>query len=107
MRSDLRFLFSVLLSFLIVQHETAKDGARSSHLRLSVFCTINLFPKVPLIIVVFILFGAFMVFVGNGTPSPLNLQVRIARFFRFSGIDSSSLHMAENGVSDVMLLLSI
>ncbi|TQE00023.1 hypothetical protein C1H46_014401 [Malus baccata] len=38
-------------------------------------------------------------FVANGTPSLLKSQVRIARFFRFSGIDSSSLHVAENGVS--------
>ncbi|TQD99589.1 hypothetical protein C1H46_014815 [Malus baccata] len=48
---------------------------------------------------VFILFGAFMAFVANGTPSLLESQVRIARFFRFSGIDSSSLHVGENGLS--------
>ncbi|KAB2627864.1 hypothetical protein D8674_032659 [Pyrus ussuriensis x Pyrus communis] len=47
-------------------------------------------------------FGAFMVFVANGTPSPLNSQVRIARFFSFLWyFDSSSLHVAENGVSVV------
>ncbi|RXH86916.1 hypothetical protein DVH24_022189, partial [Malus domestica] len=33
------------------------------------------------------------------TESLLKSHVRIARFFRFSGIDSSSLHVAENGVS--------
>ncbi|TQD79833.1 hypothetical protein C1H46_034613 [Malus baccata] len=46
-----------------------------------------------------LILGAFMVFVANRTPSPLNSHVRIARFFRFSGIYSSSLHVAENGVS--------
>lgn len=44
-------------------------------------------------------FGAFPVFVLDGTPSPLKSQARIARFFRSSGIDSSSLPVAENGVS--------
>ncbi|KAM1230506.1 hypothetical protein ACFX2I_040649 [Malus domestica] len=81
---------AVDLSFWIVQHETAiKDRARSPHLRLTFFRTINLFSK----------FGAFPVFVLDGTPSPLKSQARIARFFRSSGIDSSSLPVAENGVS--------
>ncbi|KAK6260766.1 XPG [Theobroma cacao] len=69
------------LSFWIVQHETAiKNRARNPHLRLTFFRTINLFSK----------FGAFPVFVLDGTPSPLKSQARIARFFRFSGIDTST-----------------
>lgn len=38
-------------------------------------------------------------FVIDGTPSPLKSQARIARFYRSSGIDSSSLPVAEDGVS--------
>lgn len=44
-------------------------------------------------------FGAFPVFVVDGTPSPLKSQARIARFFRGSGIDLSGLPVAEEGVS--------
>ena len=44
-------------------------------------------------------FGAFPVFVIDGTPSPLKSQARIARFFRASGIDLSDLPVAEEGVS--------
>ncbi|PON85199.1 XPG/Rad2 endonuclease [Trema orientale] len=78
------------LSFWIVQHETAiKASARKPHLRLTFFRTINLFSK----------FGAFPVFVIDGTPSPLKSQTRIARFYRFSGVDLPSLPAAEDGVS--------
>lgn len=35
----------------------------------------------------------------DGTPSPLKSKARIARFFRMSGIDLSSLPVAEEGVS--------
>lgn len=44
-------------------------------------------------------FGAYPVFVLDGTPSPLKSQARIMRFFRSSGIDLSSLPEAEKGVS--------
>lgn len=78
------------LSYWIVQHETAiKSNIRNPHLRLTFFRTINLFSR----------FGAFPVFVVDGTPSPLKSQMRIARFFRGSGIDISSLPVAEEGVS--------
>ncbi|XP_062090222.1 flap endonuclease GEN-like 1 [Humulus lupulus] len=81
---------AVDLSFWIVQHETAiKAGARNPHLRLTFFRTINLFSK----------FGAFPVFVIDGTPSPLKSKTRIARFYRSSGIELSSLPVAEDGVS--------
>ncbi|GLT84493.1 hypothetical protein SLE2022_027180 [Rubroshorea leprosula] len=71
---------AVDLSFWIVQHETAiKAYCRNPHLRLTFFRTINLFSK----------FGAFPVFVVDGTPSPLKSQTRIMRFFCPSGIDSS------------------
>lgn len=42
-------------------------------------------------------FGAFPVFVIDGTPSPLKSQARIARFFRASGIDLSDFPVAEEG----------
>ncbi|KAM5555081.1 flap endonuclease GEN-like 1 [Rosa sericea] len=81
---------AVDLSLWIVQHETAiKARARSPHLRLTFFRTINLFAK----------FGAFPVFVVDGNPSHLKSQARTARFFRSSGIDSSSLPVAEDGIS--------
>lgn len=78
------------LSFWIVQHNNAiKTPVKKPHLRLTFFRTINLFSK----------FGAFPVFVVDGTPSPLKSQARIARFFRSSGIESTSLPVAEEGVS--------
>ncbi|CAK7347995.1 unnamed protein product [Dovyalis caffra] len=82
---------AVDLSYWIVQHETAIKGThvRQPHLRLTFFRTINLFSK----------FGVFPVFVVDGTPSPLKSQARIARFFRFSGVDVSGLSVAEEGVS--------
>ncbi|KAL3536885.1 hypothetical protein ACH5RR_000251 [Cinchona calisaya] len=81
---------AVDLSYWIVQHETAIKGYfRHPHLRLTFFRTINLFSK----------FGAFPVFVVDGTPSPLKSQARILRFFRASGIDLSSLPVAEESVS--------
>ncbi|KAK2974760.1 hypothetical protein RJ640_027121 [Escallonia rubra] len=81
---------AVDLSYWIVQQETAvKTHIRNPHIRLTFFRTINLFAK----------FGAFPVFVVDGTPSPLKSQARIARFFRLSGIDSLSLPVAEEGVS--------
>jgi flap endonuclease GEN len=46
----------------------------------------------------FLQFGALPVFVVDGTPSPLKSKARIARFFRFSGVDVSGLPVAE-GVS--------
>jgi len=39
------------------------------------------------------------VFIVDGTPSPLKSQARIARFFRSSGIESTSLPVAAEGVS--------
>ncbi|XP_038876412.1 flap endonuclease GEN-like 1 isoform X2 [Benincasa hispida] len=81
---------AVDLSFWIVQHETAiKSSARSPHLRLTFFRTITLFAK----------FGAFPVFVVDGTPSPLKSKARIARFFRLSGIDTSDLPKVEDRIS--------
>ncbi|KAL1217119.1 Flap endonuclease GEN-like 1 [Cardamine amara subsp. amara] len=81
---------AVDLSFWIVQHETAVKGfALKPHLRLTFFRTINLFSK----------FGAYPVFVVDGTPSPLKSQARISRFFRSSGIDNSSLPVIKDGVS--------
>lgn len=47
----------------------------------------------------FLQFGAFPVFVIDGTPSPLKSRARIARFYRSSGIDLSSLPEIEDGVS--------
>ncbi|KAJ6675444.1 FLAP ENDONUCLEASE FAMILY MEMBER [Salix viminalis] len=81
---------AVDLSYWIVQHETAFKAThvRKPHLRLTFFRTINLFSK----------FGALPVFVVDGTPSPLKSRARIARFFRFSGVDVSGLLVAE-GVS--------
>ncbi|KAL6569459.1 hypothetical protein OROMI_013973 [Orobanche minor] len=78
------------LSYWIVQHETAIKGCtRKPHIRLTFFRTINLFSK----------FGAYPVFVLDGTPSPLKSQARILRFFRSSGIDVSGLPEVEEGVS--------
>ncbi|KAL4567112.1 hypothetical protein LXL04_022686 [Taraxacum kok-saghyz] len=74
------------LSYWIVQHETAiKVHTRNPHLRLTFFRTINLFSK----------FGAFPVFVVDGTPSPLKSHARIMRFFQASGIDLSSLPVSD------------
>ncbi|XP_061339946.1 flap endonuclease GEN-like 1 [Gastrolobium bilobum] len=81
---------AVDLSFWIVQHENAiKNHARKPHLRLMFFRTINLFSK----------FGAFPVFIVDGTPSPLKSHARISRFFRSSGIELTSLPVPEEGVS--------
>ncbi|XP_051120716.1 flap endonuclease GEN-like 1 [Andrographis paniculata] len=81
---------AVDLSYWIVQQETAIKGyTRNPHIRLTFFRTVNLFSK----------FGAYPVFVLDGTPSPLKSQARIARFFRSSGIDSSRLPEADEGVS--------
>lgn len=44
-------------------------------------------------------FGAFPVFVVDGTPSPLKSKARMLRFFRASGINLSSLPLAEEGAS--------
>ncbi|KAL7608696.1 hypothetical protein Lser_V15G14328 [Lactuca serriola] len=77
------------LSYWIVQHETAiKVHTRNPHLRLTFFRTINLLSK----------FGAFPVFVADGTPSPLKSHARIMRFFQASGIDPASLPIS-NGTS--------
>ncbi|KAL3618685.1 hypothetical protein CASFOL_037504 [Castilleja foliolosa] len=81
---------AVDLSYWIVQHETAIKGyTRKPHIRLTFFRTVNLFSK----------FGAYPVFVIDGTPSPLKSQARIIRFFRSSGIDLLGVPEAENGVS--------
>ncbi|XP_010523049.1 PREDICTED: flap endonuclease GEN-like 1 [Tarenaya hassleriana] len=81
---------AVDLSFWIVQHATAVKGfVRKPHLRLTFFRTINLFSK----------FGAYPVFVVDGTPSPLKSPARIARFFRCSGIDVPNLPVIVEGVS--------
>ncbi|KAL3649515.1 hypothetical protein CASFOL_005918 [Castilleja foliolosa] len=81
---------AVDLSYWIVQHETAIKGyTRKPHIRLTFFRTINIFSK----------FGAYPVFVLDGTPSPLKSQARIIRFFRSSGIDLSGVPEADEGVS--------
>ncbi|KAJ1426847.1 XPG/Rad2 endonuclease [Sesbania bispinosa] len=109
---------AVDLSFWIVQHGNAiKNHVRKPHLRLTFFRTINLFSKVfshsldtllfteySFIVVlewsvIVMEFGAFPVFVVDGTPSPLKSQARIARFFRSSGIELTSLPVPEEGVS--------
>ncbi|KAL6495452.1 hypothetical protein OROGR_030015 [Orobanche gracilis] len=78
------------LSYWIVQHETAIKGFTiKPHIRLTFFRTVNLFSK----------FGAYPVFVLDGTPSPLKSQARILRFFKSSGIDLSGLPEVEEGVS--------
>ena len=66
-----------------------------------VFITKNHFNFFILIITAlrFLQFGAFPVFVTDGTPSPLKSRARIARFFHASGIDLSDLPVAEEGVS--------
>ncbi|KAI7737890.1 hypothetical protein M8C21_032154 [Ambrosia artemisiifolia] len=81
---------AVDLSYWIMQHQTAATHTPNPHLRLTFFRTINLFSK----------FGAFPVFVTDGTPSPLKSQARILRFFRSSGIhlplpDTSSAVVVE------------
>lgn len=81
---------AVDLSYWIVQHETAIKGyAWKPHLRLTFFRTINLFSK----------FGAYPVFVVDGTPSPLKSKARAVRFSRASGLDLSSFPVVEEGVS--------
>lgn len=82
---------AVDLSFWIVQHEAALKSSyvRNPHIRITFFRTINLFSK----------FGAFPVFVVDGKPSPLKSQARIARFIRFSGIDTSDSPVAKEGIS--------
>ncbi|KAL2892305.1 Flap endonuclease GEN-like 1 [Bienertia sinuspersici] len=82
---------AVDLSLWIVQHHTAihSPRVRKPHLRLTFFRTINLFSK----------FGAYPVFVVDGKPSPLKARARIARFYRFSGIDPKDLPDVEEGVS--------
>ncbi|XP_028769535.1 flap endonuclease GEN-like 1 [Neltuma alba] len=80
---------AVDLSFWIIQHQTAiKAHARKPHLRLTFFRTINLFSK----------FGAYPVFVADGTPSPLKSHARISRFFRFSGIELKDFPVDEDSV---------
>lgn len=44
-------------------------------------------------------FGAFPVFIVDGTPSLLKSHARITRFFRSAGIELTSLPVAEEGVS--------
>ncbi|XP_073064992.1 flap endonuclease GEN-like 1 isoform X2 [Primulina eburnea] len=44
-------------------------------------------------------FGAFQVFVPDGTPSPIKSRARIARYCRASGLDLSSQLEAEEGAS--------
>ncbi|EPS70824.1 hypothetical protein M569_03936, partial [Genlisea aurea] len=81
---------AVDLSYWIVQHETAVKGYyRNSHIRLAFFRTINLFSK----------FGAYPIFVLDGTPSPLKSKARALRYCRLSGIDASELAEAKEGVS--------
>ncbi|KAI4311589.1 hypothetical protein MLD38_036473 [Melastoma candidum] len=88
---------AVDLSYWVVQHETAlkkKIGVhghqpRNPHLRLTFFRTLNLFSK----------FGAFPIFVVDGTPSPLKSKARILRFFQASGIDRSSSSLPKEGLS--------
>ncbi|RAL48956.1 hypothetical protein DM860_001276 [Cuscuta australis] len=81
---------AVDLSYWIVQHETAiKGNVRNPHIRLTFFRTINLFS----------MFGAFPVFVTDGAPSPLKSRARMARFFRASGIDTSSMPASEKEIS--------
>ncbi|XP_075501063.1 flap endonuclease GEN-like 1 isoform X1 [Primulina tabacum] len=81
---------AVDLSYWIVQHETAVKGyVRKPHIRLTFFRAVNLFSK----------FGAYPVFVLDGTPSPLKSRARIARYCRASGLDLSSKLEAEEGVS--------
>ncbi|KAD4178074.1 hypothetical protein R6Q59_021610 [Mikania micrantha] len=74
------------LSYWIVQHERAiKVHTRNPHLRLTFFRTINLFSK----------FGAFPVFVVDGTPSPLKSQARIMRFLQSSGVDPANFSVSD------------
>lgn len=47
----------------------------------------------------FLQFGAFPVFVVDGTPSPLKSKARIARFSRLSGVDTSDLPKVEDRIS--------
>ncbi|XP_039016624.1 flap endonuclease GEN-like 1 [Hibiscus syriacus] len=66
-----------------------KTKAFDLHLRLTFYRTINIFSK----------FGVFPIFVLDGTPSPLKSQAMMARFFRFSGIDTPTSNVAKEGVS--------
>lgn len=49
--------------------------------------------------VIIVQFGAYPVFVVDGTPSSLKSQARAVRFFRASGLDLSSFPVVEEGVS--------
>lgn len=40
-------------------------------------------------------FGAFPVFVADGTPSPLKSQARIMRFLQSSGVDLASFPVSD------------
>ncbi|XP_047318200.1 flap endonuclease GEN-like 1 [Impatiens glandulifera] len=78
---------AVDLSFWVVQNETAIGAnARNPHLRLIFFRTVNLFAK----------FGAYPVFIVDGTPSLLKSQARIQRYYRSSGIDVSAISLPED-----------
>ncbi|KAL9676380.1 hypothetical protein QQ045_004594 [Rhodiola kirilowii] len=81
---------AVDLSLWIVQHETAIKGyVRNPHLRLTFFRTINLFSK----------YGAYPVFVVDGTPSPLKSHARMMRFSQTQGTNILSSSVAKEGVS--------
>jgi len=54
----------------------------------------------------FLQFGALPVFIVDGTPSPLKAQSRIARYFRSSGIELTSLPVSEGVSADRSSLFS-
>lgn len=71
------------LSYWMIQTLTAVKGARirKPHIRLLFFRTIQLVAKI----------GSFPVFVADGDPPPLKLQVRVDRFSRISGLPSNNV----------------
>lgn len=71
-------VLAIDLSFWMIQLLTRVKGIplRKPHIRLLFFRTIHLVAKI----------GAFPVFVADGEPPPLKLQVRLVRFSRISGL---------------------
>ncbi|MCO5559023.1 hypothetical protein L7F22_012615 [Adiantum nelumboides] len=71
-------VLAIDLSFWMIQLLSRVKGVplRKPHIRLLFFRTIHLVAKI----------GAFPVFVADGEPPPLKLEVRLKRFSRMSGV---------------------
>ncbi|KAI5079793.1 hypothetical protein GOP47_0005272 [Adiantum capillus-veneris] len=75
-------LLAIDLSFWMIQllSRVKRVPLRKPHIRLLFFRTIHLVAKI----------GAFPVFVADGEPPPLKLEVRLKRFSRISGVPSNN-----------------